>query len=187
MSGRVFLLLIVLHVAAGAAFLSQSGPGFPLDDTWVHMVYARAFGQGDGFAYNPGQLETGISSPLWTTLLALPVALSDLAGLRRRMGYVFQEAALINWLTVAENLALPLEETTDLESGEIADRVAHPLGLVHIPDAADRFPGQISGGMKKRVGLARALITEPEIVLYDEPNAGLDPEIARSINALADE
>lgn len=85
MSGRVFLLLIVLHVAAGAAFLSQSGPGFPLDDTWVHMVYARAFGQGGGFAYNPGQLETGISSPLWTTMLALPVALSELAGLRPDM------------------------------------------------------------------------------------------------------
>lgn len=109
---------------------------------------------------------------------------ADLAGLRRRMGYVFQEAALINWLTVAENLALPLEETTDLEPSEIADRVAHTLGLVHIPDAADRFPSQISGGMKKRVGLARALITEPEIVLYDEPNAGLDPRIARSINEL---
>jgi hypothetical protein len=82
MSGRVFLLLIVLHVAAGVAFLSQSGPGFPLDDTWVHMVYARALGQGEGFAYNPGQLETGISAPLWTTLLAIPVALADGMGLR---------------------------------------------------------------------------------------------------------
>ncbi|HIF42079.1 MAG TPA: ATP-binding cassette domain-containing protein [Planctomycetes bacterium] len=109
---------------------------------------------------------------------------ADLAALRRRMGYVFQESALINWLTVAENLALPLEETTDLKPAEISDRVAHTLGLVHIPDAADKFPNEISGGMKKRVGLARALITQPEIVLYDEPNAGLDPRISRSINAL---
>lgn len=109
---------------------------------------------------------------------------ADLADLRRRMGYVFQEGALIDWLTVAENLALPLQETTNLQPAEISDRVAHTLGLVHIPDSADKFPNQISGGMKKRVGLARALITEPEIVLYDEPNAGLDPRIARSINAL---
>ncbi len=109
---------------------------------------------------------------------------AELAGLRRRMGYVFQESALINWLTVAENLALPLEETTDLKPAEIAERVEHTLGLVHIPDAAQKFPAQISGGMKKRVGLARALITQPEIVLYDEPNAGLDPKISRSINEL---
>ena len=61
------------------------------------------------------------------------------------------------------------------------------LSLVHIPDAGDKFPSQISGGMKKRVGLARALITDPEIILYDEPNAGLDPLIARSINLLISE
>ena len=61
---------------------------------------------------------------------------------------------------------------------------SNSLALVHIPDAGDKFPSQISGGMKKRVGLARALITDPEIILYDEPNAGLDPQIARSINVL---
>jgi len=108
----------------------------------------------------------------------------QLADLRRRMGYVFQEGALINWLTIAENLALPLQENTDLSPSEIADRVHDKLSLVHIPDAGDKFPAQISGGMKKRVGLARALITDPEIILYDEPNAGLDPQIARSINRL---
>lgn len=109
---------------------------------------------------------------------------ATLADLRRRMGYVFQEGALINWLTVAENLALPLEENTDLSAEEIAQRVQEKLALVHIPDAGGKLPSEISGGMKKRVGIARALITEPELILYDEPNAGLDPEISRSINHL---
>lgn len=108
----------------------------------------------------------------------------QLVDLRRRMGYVFQEGALINWLTVAENLALPLQENTRKSPEEIADLVHDKLVLVHIPNAGNKFPTQISGGMKKRVGLARALITDPEIILYDEPNAGLDPQIARSINHL---
>jgi len=112
------------------------------------------------------------------------IARRDLIELRKHMGYVFQEGALINWLTVAENLALPLRENTDLPQQEIDERVAEKLELVRVPDAAHKFPSEISGGMKKRVGLARALIGEPEIVLYDEPNAGLDPEISRSINEL---
>jgi phospholipid/cholesterol/gamma-HCH transport system ATP-binding protein len=108
----------------------------------------------------------------------------ELGELRKRMGYVFQEGALINWLTVAENLALPLVENTNLKKAEIVDKVAEKLEMVHIPDAGQKMPSEISGGMKKRVGLARALITEPDIILYDEPNAGLDPEISRSINEL---
>jgi len=108
----------------------------------------------------------------------------ELAEMRRHMGYVFQEGALVAWLTIAENLALPLQENTRLGKGEIADRVAEKLALVHIPDAGHKFPSEISGGMKKRVGIARALITDPALILYDEPNAGLDPEISRAINDL---
>lgn len=110
-----------------------------------------------------------------------------LAAMRRRMGYVFQEAALINWLSVADNLALPLRENTNLREAEIADQVREKMELVHIPDAGKKMPSELSGGMKKRVGLARALITNPDIILYDEPNAGLDPEISRSINDLINE
>ncbi|MCP5021902.1 MAG: ATP-binding cassette domain-containing protein [bacterium] len=104
--------------------------------------------------------------------------------MRKNIGYVFQEGALINWLTVAENLALPLRENTKLSADEIDAKVQEKLELVYIPDAGGKFPSEISGGMKKRVGLARALITDPDLILYDEPNAGLDPEISRSINRL---
>lgn len=108
----------------------------------------------------------------------------ELSELRRRMGFLFQEGALINWLSVGDNVALPLRENTRLSEKEIKERVQHKLELVHIPDTWNKMPAQISGGMKKRVGLARALITDPEIILYDEPNAGLDPEISASINEL---
>lgn len=108
----------------------------------------------------------------------------ELSELRKRMGFLFQEGALINWLSVGDNIALPLRENTDMKESEIKDRVREKLALVRIPDAWEKMPSQISGGMKKRVGLARALITDPEIVLYDEPNAGLDPEISRAINEL---
>ncbi len=108
----------------------------------------------------------------------------ELAELRKRMGFLFQEGALINWLNVGENVALPLRENTDLSDAEIRAKVQEKLERVHIPDSWEKMPSQISGGMKKRVGLARALITDPEVILYDEPNAGLDPEIAASINDL---
>lgn len=106
----------------------------------------------------------------------------ELAVLRRRMGFLFQEAALINWLSVGDNVALPLRENTRLKESEIKERVSEKLDLVGVGGSWDKMPSQLSGGMKKRVGLARALITDPEIILYDEPNAGLDPEISASIN-----
>jgi phospholipid/cholesterol/gamma-HCH transport system ATP-binding protein len=106
----------------------------------------------------------------------------ELAELRRRMGFLFQEGALINWLSAGENVALPLRENTRLSDAEIRRRVQEKLELVHVPDVWNKLPSELSGGMKKRVGLARALITDPEIILYDEPNAGLDPEISASIN-----
>ena len=106
----------------------------------------------------------------------------DLRKLRSKMGYVFQEAALLNWLSAGDNVALPLRETTDMGEDEIHERVLEKLALVQVPDVYDKLPSELSGGMRKRVGVARCLITDPQIILYDEPTAGLDPEISASIN-----
>ena len=100
---------------------------------------------------------------------------------RRRSGFVFQGAALFDSLTVFENVAFPLREHTRLSLGEITDRVHHFLGLVGLPDTDELMPAELSGGMRRRVGIARALITEPEVVFFDEPTAGLDPTNARLV------
>ncbi|MCP4094514.1 MAG: ATP-binding cassette domain-containing protein [Planctomycetes bacterium] len=107
---------------------------------------------------------------------------SGLRELRRDMGYLFQHSALINWLSVFDNLALPLRETTKMSNSEIRARVMHVLDLVQLSAAENKLPSEISGGMQKRVGLARALVTEPNIILYDEPEAGLDPEMSASVS-----
>ena len=101
-----------------------------------------------------------------------------------RLGYLFQGGALLAWLTVSENVALPLEETTDLSDAEIGRRVRAALAAVDLLDAADRYPSEISGGMLKRAGLARAIVRDADVVLYDEPTSGLDPVTAARIHRL---
>ncbi|MBI5850701.1 MAG: ATP-binding cassette domain-containing protein [Planctomycetes bacterium] len=108
----------------------------------------------------------------------------ELQELRRKMGYLFQNGALINWLTVEENVALPLVENTRMARSEIRDRVQETLKVVGMDHAARQFPPDVSGGMRLRAGLARALVGRPRYVLYDEPNAGLDPIMARQIHEL---
>ncbi|MBN1447196.1 MAG: ATP-binding cassette domain-containing protein [Bacteroidetes bacterium] len=104
--------------------------------------------------------------------------------LRKSIGYVFQYAALYDSLTVRENLEFPLRKHSDASEEEITDRVLEQLRLVGLEDAIDKMPSELSGGMKKRIGLARAIIKRPKIVLYDEPTAGLDPITAREISQL---
>ncbi len=108
----------------------------------------------------------------------------ELQELRRDMGYLFQHSALINWLDVFDNVALPLREARDLTEEDIRARVMRVLRLVLLEGQELKHPDQLSGGMQKRVGLARALVTEPKIILYDEPEAGLDPEMSASVSAL---
>lgn len=107
-----------------------------------------------------------------------------LSQLRERFGYLFQGGALLAWLTVGENIALPLREKTKLSEDEIQTKVHRVLAMVEMADAYDKHPADISGGMCKRAGLARAIITEPDIILYDEPTSGLDPVTSRTIDAL---
>jgi phospholipid/cholesterol/gamma-HCH transport system ATP-binding protein len=108
----------------------------------------------------------------------------SLAELRERFGYLFQGGALLAWLSVGENVGLPLYENTKLSKRDIDEKVARILGLVGLEADAAKMPSEISGGMRKRAGLARAIVRDPEIVLYDEPTSGLDPVTARTIDAL---
>ena len=101
-----------------------------------------------------------------------------------RIGYLFQSGALLAWLTVWENVALPLKETTGLSDDEIDRKVAGALEAVELADAADRYPSEISGGMLKRAGLARAIVCDADVILYDEPTSGLDPVTSSRIHEL---
>ncbi len=104
--------------------------------------------------------------------------------LRMTMGMVFQYSALFDFLTVGENVAFGLRQHTDKSNEEIQGIVTQMLDLVGLPGTQNLYPAELSGGMKKRVGLARAIAVNPEIVLYDEPTAGLDPIMSRNISRL---
>src|SRR5215210_5465589 len=107
----------------------------------------------------------------------------DLYALRARIGYVFQFAALFDSLSIGDNVAMALRKQR-VEESEIANRVQEALELVDLPDVADRFPAELSGGMRKRVGIARAIVGRPKYILYDEPTTGLDPVTSAVIDQL---
>lgn len=104
--------------------------------------------------------------------------------LNRKLSYMFQDTALFDSMTVFDNIALPLREGTAMKKHEIQDAVVKRLEQLDIEGIEEKYPGQLSGGMKKRVALARALVTDPEIVLFDEPTTGLDPIRKHAVHSM---
>ncbi len=167
--GREVLAGVSFEIAKGeiVAVVGPSGTGKSV--TLKHLV----------------RLLTPTSGSVWLDDVEISAATGkDLERIRERFGYLFQGGALLGWLTVAENVALPLRERTNLKPDEIEARVMEALTAVELADAADRYPAEISGGMQKRAGLARAIVRQSDIVLYDEPTSGLDPVTSVTINRL---
>jgi phospholipid/cholesterol/gamma-HCH transport system ATP-binding protein len=114
----------------------------------------------------------------------VPLNEDEMLTFRQRMGVVFQQAALFDSMSVADNIAYPLREHAMLDEAAIQQRVAELLDIVGLPGIQAKFPAELSGGMRKRVGIARALAMKPAIVLYDEPTSGLDPGNSKLISQL---
>lgn len=114
----------------------------------------------------------------------LKLSHKELNELRKEIGFLFQSAALYDSMSVRENLSFPLIRHTKMREDEIEKRVKEMLRLVGLEEAIDKMPSELSGGMRKRIGLARALILHPKIMLYDEPTTGLDPVTSKEIAKL---
>lgn len=169
LGGREILKGMDLHVHRGEIFAIMGRSGIGKSVTLKHLVGLL----------KPDVGEIWIDGANLATLNR-----QQLKGLRRRFGYLFQSGALINWMSVGDNVALPLREHTRLPRMEIQNRASERLRWVRLLGEEKKMPSEISGGMKKRVGLARAIVLNPDIVLYDEPTSGLDPVTARAIRSL---
>jgi phospholipid/cholesterol/gamma-HCH transport system ATP-binding protein len=160
---------ISFEIRKGEVFVIVGPSGTGKSVTLKHMV----------------RLLTPTSGRVWVgDTVASEVSGSRLERLRERFGYLFQGGALLAWMDVFENVALPLREKTGLDDAAIRTKVQQTLEMVGLETDGQKRPSEISGGMQKRAGLARAIVRDPEIVLYDEPTSGLDPVTARMIDQL---
>ena len=114
----------------------------------------------------------------------IDLSAKQLNDLRKSLGFLFQGAALYDSMSVRENLAFPLSRNYDFSKDVIEDKVVKALEMVGLKNAIEKMPSELSGGMRKRIGLARSIITEPKIMLYDEPTTGLDPITSKEISVL---
>jgi len=169
LGGRNILDDLSFEIAKGEIFVIVGPSGTGKSVTLKHMV----------------RLLTPTSGSVWVDDSEVSaVNGSELDRVRERFGYLFQGGALLGWMSVADNIALPLREKTKLKEPEIRERVSEALRMVGLENDGAKYPNEISGGMQKRAGLARAIVRRPEIVLYDEPTSGLDPVTARTIDHL---
>jgi phospholipid/cholesterol/gamma-HCH transport system ATP-binding protein len=161
--------------------------GFTLDvpegQTTVIIGYSGT-GKSVAIKHIVGLLEPD-SGEVWVDGQNVPeLSRRELYALRARIGYVFQFAALFDSYSIGENVAMGLRKQGELTEKEIVQRVEEALDLVDLPGVADRFPAELSGGMRKRVGIARAIALRPKYILYDEPTTGLDPVTSAVIDQL---
>ncbi len=161
--------------------------GFTLDvvegETMVIIGYSGT-GKSVAIKHIVGLLEPDRGTVLVDGLEVPALKRRELYDLRARIGYVFQFAALFDSLTIGENVAMGLRKQGGLDERKIEQRVNETLELVDLPNVASRFPAELSGGMRKRVGIARAIALHPKYLLYDEPTTGLDPVTSAVIDEL---
>jgi phospholipid/cholesterol/gamma-HCH transport system ATP-binding protein len=176
--------LIDVHKAFGPKQVLQ---GFTLDvvegETMVIIGYSGT-GKSVAIKHIVGLLEPDAGQVIVDDLEVPKLSRRELYQLRARIGYVFQFAALFDSFTIGDNVAMGLRKQQELTDREIADRVQEALDLVDLPGVAERFPAELSGGMRKRVGIARAIALRPKYILYDEPTTGLDPVTSAVIDQL---
>jgi phospholipid/cholesterol/gamma-HCH transport system ATP-binding protein len=156
-------------VKAGEIFFIMGGSGCGKSTLLKQMIGLKQPVKGDVF-YD--------GDSLWQT------AGSERQALMRRFGVLYQSGALWSSMTLSENIALPLSEFTDLSAGDVRDLAALKLSLVGLAGFEDYYPAEISGGMRKRAGLARAMALDPDILFFDEPSAGLDPISSKRLDDL---
>jgi phospholipid/cholesterol/gamma-HCH transport system ATP-binding protein len=161
--------------------------GFTLDvlegETVVIIGYSGS-GKSVAIKHIVGLLEPDSGQVVVDDLEVPKLSRRELYKLRARIGYVFQFAALFDSFTIGDNVAMGLRKQQELSETEIHRRVHEALELVDLPNVADRFPAELSGGMRKRVGIARAIALRPKYILYDEPTTGLDPVTSAVIDQL---